>query len=92
MKFNYTGLNLSKLVVNVAQCLNLKSDINVDKIFLKSIKQLYQQAYKYHTELYNKKMLDYINKEEPYNVQYLLESFETSQKFVVSSYDKLNLN
>lgn len=49
----FTGANLVKLTVNAVQYLNLRGYLNVDKIFSKSMKELYVEAYNFHTQLYN---------------------------------------
>ena len=41
MNFRYTGTNIIKLLINAAQNLNLKNYMNIEKIFVKSMKELY---------------------------------------------------
>ena len=45
MNLRFTGANLTKLVVNAVQQLNLKGYFNIDKLYYKSTKELYIDAY-----------------------------------------------
>lgn len=53
MNLRFTGANLIKLVINAVQSLNVKAHLNIDKIFQRSMKELYNDAYNFHTQLYN---------------------------------------
>jgi hypothetical protein len=53
MNLRYTGANLTKIIVNAVQHLNLKGHLNIDKLYHKSMKELYIDAYNFHTQLYN---------------------------------------
>ena len=53
LNLRYTGANLMKLTVNGVQYLNLKGYFNIEKIFVKSMKELYVEAYNFHTQMYN---------------------------------------
>lgn len=52
-KLRYTGANLVKMVVNAVQSLNVKGELALDRISRRSLKELYEEAYEYHTQLYN---------------------------------------
>lgn len=41
----FTGANLVKLAVNAVQSLNVKSELNLDRIGRRSLKELYEEAY-----------------------------------------------
>lgn len=61
LNLRYTGANLIKLSVNAVQHLNLKNYLNIDKLFRKSMKELYYDAYNYHTQLYNETLIGYLS-------------------------------
>lgn len=65
MNLRYTGANLIKLTINTVQYLNLKGYLKIDKIFHKSMKELYIEAYNFHTQMYNETLIEYLNEEEP---------------------------
>lgn len=62
MNLRFTGANLIKMTINAIQYLNLKGYISIDKVFYKSMKELYIDAYNYHTQLYNESLATYLNK------------------------------
>lgn len=45
----YTGANLMKMAVNAVQSLNVKGELALDRISRRSLKELYEEAYEYHT-------------------------------------------
>jgi len=51
---------LPKVALNAIQSLNMKNYINLDKIFHKSMKELYIDAYNFHTQLYNEQLSSYL--------------------------------
>lgn len=61
MNLRYTGANLIKLTINAVQYLNLKGYLKIDKIFNKSMKELYSEAYNFHTQMYNDTLIEYLN-------------------------------
>jgi len=48
----FTGANLTKLFVNAVQQLNIKGRLNLDKLYVHSMKELYIDAYNFHIQLY----------------------------------------
>ena len=49
----FTGANLVKLAVNAIQSLNVKGGLQLDRIARRSLTELYEEAYEYHTQLYD---------------------------------------
>lgn len=41
MNVRYLGANLEKLIINAGQSLNMNNQMNADKIFQKTLKELY---------------------------------------------------
>ena len=66
MNFRFTGANLTKLAINAVQSLNVKGHLHLSKIFQRSMKELYLDAYNFHTQLYNEHLAGYLNDEKPF--------------------------
>lgn len=78
MNLRFTGANLNKLIVNAIQQLNIKNYLNIEKIYKKSMKELYIDAFKYHTELYNENLIQFLEEEEPMAYDELIKVFKQS--------------
>lgn len=70
----------------------MKNYINLDKIFHKSMKELYIDAYNFHTQLYNEQLSSYLQDEKPFEVDYLLTAFRESSRVVLRSFSQLTVN
>jgi hypothetical protein len=92
MELRFTGANLIKLVVNAIQGLNLKGHMNIDKIGQRSLKELYVEAYEYHTQLYNESLAGYLNDERPFEVDYLINAFKDSHELIFKGFNNLTIN
>lgn len=90
MGLRTTGANLVKLLVNATQSLNLKGYLSLDKVFLKSTRELYHDAYHFHTALYNQLLAARLNDEKPFPMDYLLAAFRDSSQQVIASFSALS--
>lgn len=43
------------------------------------MKELYLDAYNFHTQLYNEHLAGYLNDEKPFEVDYLISAFKDTQ-------------
>jgi hypothetical protein len=91
MKFRFTGANLVKLAINAVQSLNIKGHLQIDKICSRSMKELYVDAYNFHTQLYNEHLAEYLNDEKPFEVDYLINAFKDSHELIFKSFNNLTI-
>jgi hypothetical protein len=85
----YTGANLVKMAVNAVQSINVKGELALDRISRRSLKELYEEAYEYHTQLYNEHLAGFLADERPFEVDYLISAFKDSHEAVFKSFTLL---
>ena len=88
----FTGSNLIKICLNTIHTLNINEHLHIETLFLQATKELYQEAYTFHVDLYNHHLSNHFRSEEPHELDALIKIFSSSNQAVYSSFTTLTTN